>query len=62
MKRKRSVVLECHPSVDGAGASMRFEKRHGEGSSGITRLHVDSGVSGYAGQMATAVPAHQYSM
>jgi hypothetical protein len=36
----------CHRGVDGAGASMRFEKRHDEGSSGVTRLHVDSMLAG----------------
>lgn len=41
---------------------MSFEKRHDEGSSGVARLHVDERVSGYARQMAAAVPAHQYSM
>ena len=41
---------------------MSFEKRHDEGSSGVARLHVDESVSGYARQMAAAVPAHQYSM
>jgi hypothetical protein len=41
---------------------MSFEKRHDEGSSRVARLHVDESVSGYARQMAAAVPAHQYSM
>ena len=41
---------------------MSFERRHDEGSSGVARLHVDESVSGYARQMAAAVPAHQYSM
>jgi hypothetical protein len=36
----------CHQGVNGAGASMRFEKRHDEGSSGVARLHVDSKLAG----------------